>query len=251
MKRHDFAFFADQSRRSTIATWCRCCFEPYAEELSRRVRRRCRRAASSKPRPAPASSPRPCTSPCPTRKSSRPTSTSRCSTWPRGGSRSAQRHASTQADALELPFDDETFDLVVCQFGVMFFPDKVRGNAEARRVLRDGGHYLLAIWDDRAQSAHRGRQQMPSPPFSGRSRRFHERMPFRYHDPTRSRRTSRCGIRRRSRSRRSSCAAAAASARDAAAALLLRHADAARDGGMRPDSARPRVRDAASSAAAV
>jgi ubiquinone/menaquinone biosynthesis C-methylase UbiE len=51
------------------------------------------------------------------------------------------------ADAQELPFDDGTFDLVVCQFGAMFFPDRVRGHSEARRVLRDGGHYLLAIWD--------------------------------------------------------------------------------------------------------
>ena len=51
------------------------------------------------------------------------------------------------ADAQELPFDDGSFDLVVCQFGVMFFPDKVRGNAEARRVLRDGGRYMLVIWD--------------------------------------------------------------------------------------------------------
>ncbi|HYX45872.1 MAG TPA: methyltransferase domain-containing protein [Sphingomicrobium sp.] len=53
----------------------------------------------------------------------------------------------TQADAQDLPFDDGAFDLVVCQFGSMFFPDKVRGHAEARRVLCDGGHYLLAIWD--------------------------------------------------------------------------------------------------------
>ena len=52
-----------------------------------------------------------------------------------------------QADAQELPFDAGSFDLVVCQFGAMFFPDKVRGHAEARRVLDDGGHYLLAIWD--------------------------------------------------------------------------------------------------------
>jgi SAM-dependent methyltransferase len=52
-----------------------------------------------------------------------------------------------QADALDLPFEDGSFDLVVCQFGAMFFPDKVRGHSEARRVLRDGGHYLLAIWD--------------------------------------------------------------------------------------------------------
>ena len=52
-----------------------------------------------------------------------------------------------QADALDLPFGDDEFDLVVCQFGVMFFPDKVQGGSEARRVLRDGGSYLVAIWD--------------------------------------------------------------------------------------------------------
>ena len=52
-----------------------------------------------------------------------------------------------QADAQELPFDDCSFDLVVCQFGSMFFPDKVLGHSEARRVLREGGNYLLAIWD--------------------------------------------------------------------------------------------------------
>src|SRR3954469_24982998 len=39
-----------------------------------------------------------------------------------------------QADALELPFDEAGFDLVVCQFGAMFYPDKVKGNSEARRV---------------------------------------------------------------------------------------------------------------------
>ena len=52
-----------------------------------------------------------------------------------------------QADAQELPFGDSSFDLIACQFGAMFFPDKVRGHSEARRVLQDGGHYLLAIWD--------------------------------------------------------------------------------------------------------
>jgi ubiquinone/menaquinone biosynthesis C-methylase UbiE len=51
------------------------------------------------------------------------------------------------ADAQDLPFDDGRFDLVVCQFGVMFYPDRVKGNAEARRVLRDEGRYLLVIWD--------------------------------------------------------------------------------------------------------
>jgi ubiquinone/menaquinone biosynthesis C-methylase UbiE len=52
-----------------------------------------------------------------------------------------------QADAQQLPFEDGSFDLVVCQFGAMFFPDKVNGHAEAYRALRSGGHYLLAIWD--------------------------------------------------------------------------------------------------------
>lgn len=50
-------------------------------------------------------------------------------------------------DAQDLPFDDDSFDLVVCQFGVMFYPDKVAGNREAFRVLRPGGRYLLVIWD--------------------------------------------------------------------------------------------------------
>jgi ubiquinone/menaquinone biosynthesis C-methylase UbiE len=52
-----------------------------------------------------------------------------------------------QADAQQLPFENGGFDLVVCQFGAMLFPDKVRGHSEGRRVLRDGGRYLLAIWD--------------------------------------------------------------------------------------------------------
>jgi SAM-dependent methyltransferase len=52
-----------------------------------------------------------------------------------------------QADALELPFPDASFDCVVCQFGVMFFPDKTRAFAEARRVLRPGGRLLFNTWD--------------------------------------------------------------------------------------------------------
>lgn len=60
---------------------------------------------------------------------------------------SAPNVSFRQADALDLPFDDGTFDLLACQFGVMFYPDKVAGDAEARRVLRDGGTYLLAIWN--------------------------------------------------------------------------------------------------------
>jgi ubiquinone/menaquinone biosynthesis C-methylase UbiE len=52
-----------------------------------------------------------------------------------------------QADALKLPFADESFDAVVCQFGAMFFPDKVAGYREARRVLRSGGRFVFNIWD--------------------------------------------------------------------------------------------------------
>jgi SAM-dependent methyltransferase len=51
------------------------------------------------------------------------------------------------ADATDLPWQDERFDVVTCQFGVMFFPDKPRSYAEAHRVLRSGGHYLFNIWD--------------------------------------------------------------------------------------------------------
>jgi len=48
-----------------------------------------------------------------------------------------------QADALALPFEAQSFDVVACQFGVMFFPDKVQGYKEARRVLKPGGHYFF------------------------------------------------------------------------------------------------------------
>lgn len=52
-----------------------------------------------------------------------------------------------QADAQNLPFEDASFDVVLCLFGVMFFPDKVRANAEAHRVLRPGGRYVLVTFD--------------------------------------------------------------------------------------------------------
>src|SRR3954447_26950438 len=51
-----------------------------------------------------------------------------------------------QADAMQLPFGDATFDLVVCQFGVMFFPDRPVAYAEVGRVLRPGGHFLFNSW---------------------------------------------------------------------------------------------------------
>lgn len=52
-----------------------------------------------------------------------------------------------QADALALPFEDKTFDVVACQFGAMFFPDKVAAYREARRVLKPRGHFFFNVWD--------------------------------------------------------------------------------------------------------
>lgn len=52
-----------------------------------------------------------------------------------------------QADAQQLPFDDASFDAIVIQFGVMFFPDKAAAFTEARRVLRAGGAFLFNAWD--------------------------------------------------------------------------------------------------------
>ena len=52
-----------------------------------------------------------------------------------------------RADATALPFGDETFDAVVCQFGVMFLPDKAKAFAELRRVLRPGGMLHFNVWD--------------------------------------------------------------------------------------------------------
>jgi SAM-dependent methyltransferase len=52
-----------------------------------------------------------------------------------------------QADAMQLPFEDGAFDAVVCQFGVMFFPDKAKAFSEARRVLRPGGLFIFNAWD--------------------------------------------------------------------------------------------------------
>jgi ubiquinone/menaquinone biosynthesis C-methylase UbiE len=52
-----------------------------------------------------------------------------------------------QADAQRLPFPDASFDLVACQFGVMFFPDRIGAFSEAKRVLKPGGRFLFNAWD--------------------------------------------------------------------------------------------------------
>ncbi|TGR18102.1 MULTISPECIES: class I SAM-dependent methyltransferase [unclassified Mesorhizobium] len=52
-----------------------------------------------------------------------------------------------QADAMALPFEDAAFDLVCCQFGAMFFPNRASAYREARRVLKPGGRFLFNVWD--------------------------------------------------------------------------------------------------------
>ncbi|MBL9032541.1 MAG: methyltransferase domain-containing protein [Phycisphaerae bacterium] len=60
------------------------------------------------------------------------------------------RLAFQPLDACALPFPDGSFDLVVAQFGVMFFPDKAASMREVRRVLAPGGRYLFNVWDSLA-----------------------------------------------------------------------------------------------------
>ena len=91
-----------------------------------------------------------------------------------------------QADAQSLPFGDGAFDLVVCQFGAMFFPDRLAAYREARRVLKRGGLFLFNVWDllaknpASAAAAHAVAALFPENPPS-----FLERVPFGYHDTAR------------------------------------------------------------------
>jgi SAM-dependent methyltransferase len=97
-----------------------------------------------------------------------------------GTNRAVEWH---QADAMQLTFPDGTFDAVVCQFGVMFFPDKARAFSEARRVLRPGGVFIFNVWDrieenefaDTVTSALEPLFPMDPP-------RFLARTPHGYHD---------------------------------------------------------------------
>jgi len=88
-----------------------------------------------------------------------------------------------QADALALPFDNGRFDAVVCQFGVMFFADKVRAFAEVRRVLRRGGVFIFNVWDriEENEFALTVTEALARV-FPGDPPRFMSRVPHGYHD---------------------------------------------------------------------
>lgn len=60
------------------------------------------------------------------------------------------------ADAQALPFEDASFDVVACQFGIMFLPDVGAGFREARRVLTDGGVYVFSVWDSHDRNRFAG-----------------------------------------------------------------------------------------------
>jgi len=93
-----------------------------------------------------------------------------------------------QADALALPFGAQSFDAVVCQFGAMFFPDKVQAYKEARRVLKPGGHYLFNVWDEISANEFADVvTQTLATLFPNDPPRFLARTPHGYHDVDRIR----------------------------------------------------------------
>lgn len=88
-----------------------------------------------------------------------------------------------QADAMALPFEDAAFDVVCCQFGAMFFPDRVRAYREAKRVLRPGGHFLFNVWDRIEENVFADEvTHALAEIFPGDPPRFLTRTPHGYHD---------------------------------------------------------------------
>ncbi|GGE60965.1 class I SAM-dependent methyltransferase [Actibacterium pelagium] len=89
----------------------------------------------------------------------------------------------TEADAQDLPFDDNSFDVVACQFVHMFFPDRDKAHAEAARVLNPGGTYLFSTWSSFAKNPFAQIvYETLAEVFSGDPPGFY-RVPFSLHDP--------------------------------------------------------------------
>ncbi|MBA2527674.1 MAG: class I SAM-dependent methyltransferase [Pyrinomonadaceae bacterium] len=97
----------------------------------------------------------------------------------------SERVTFQRADAQDLPFVDGSFDLVLCQFGVMFFPDKVSASREAWRVLRSGGHYLFVTFDRLGLNpVPEAAENAVAALFPDDPPQYMERGPFSYSDPT-------------------------------------------------------------------
>ncbi len=89
-----------------------------------------------------------------------------------------------QADAMHLPFENEEFDVIICQFGVMFFPEKSAAFSEARRILKKGGAFIFNVWDriEENDFAHTVTNALESV-FPKDPPRFLARTAHGYHDP--------------------------------------------------------------------
>lgn len=97
-------------------------------------------------------------------------------------------------DACSIPFADRSFDAIACQFGVMFFPDKLKAMREARRVLAPGGRYIFNCWSSL------GDNPIPQVVHETVGAMFHEnpptflaRLPYAYHDVREIERVTRAG----------------------------------------------------------
>jgi ubiquinone/menaquinone biosynthesis C-methylase UbiE len=88
-----------------------------------------------------------------------------------------------EADAQALLFENSSFDLVLCQFGAMFFPDRVAAYREARRVLSPGGYFLFNAWGPIEENeASFTVAQAVARSFEADARNFLQRVPFAYHN---------------------------------------------------------------------
>lgn len=88
-----------------------------------------------------------------------------------------------QADAMQLPFEDSSFDAIICQFGFMFFPDKVAAMKEVRRVLKPNGEFIFNVWDCIENNVFADLvTQAACRTFPDEQLRFLERTPYGYYD---------------------------------------------------------------------